>query len=166
MQLDWHECRKPDLACAINTVPLDGWVCFPQAEWIYRVQCVLQKAGSETWGGATVTATAAPCPEPALNYLKGQTGVVSLCIWEGMSWTWDRKFFHLHSIRICPNFSGVPLHLRFLRSLYGSIHFCDTRVKWSLTIYCPLEKITQTQPKQRWAFGINLVWTGTAKVEK
>lgn len=42
-----------------------------------------------------------------LNYLQGQTGVGSLCILEGTSWRWDRKFCNLRSNRISPNHSGV-----------------------------------------------------------
>lgn len=99
--------RKPDLAYAINSVPLDGWVCFPQAEWIYRVQYVLEKAGSVIWGRNAVTATAVPSPEPAPQLPPGHTVVGSLCILEGVSWTCDRKFCQLHSNKICPNLSGV-----------------------------------------------------------
>lgn len=147
MQLGWHECRKPDLACAINTVPLDaGSVSHRQSEYTEFSVC-WKKQAVRPEGEPLSLPLLSPVQSLLLNYLQGQTGVGTLCIWEGMSWTWDRKFCNLHSNRICPSISGVPLHLHFLRSLYGSIHFCDTRVKWSLTIYCSLEKITQTQPK-------------------
>lgn len=146
MQLDWHECRKPDLACAINTVPLDGWVCFPQAEWINRVQCVLQKAGSETWGELLSLPLLPPVQSLLWITLRGRQEW-AVCA-SGRAWA-------EHETENFVIYIPTGSVLTFLEFLYivvfwghcGSIHFCDTRVKWSLTIYCPLEKITQTQPK-------------------